>query len=151
MSGCLFLCRVCFPNPGEEKTLGIPRRACDYCGALCSNGPNGPLPQGSLVNASDAPPPRALSRAEIEAQVRPVEPPRPPPAPECSLPLDCAGNCHLSAGHEGDCVCLCGYGEPEVVTNEVPTPPEVLARLRERGIRRVCDGPVRATFVEEES
>lgn len=123
---CVFLCRACFPDPKEVKTLGIPRRECDYCGAVCSNVPEllG-LPPGDLVNASDAPAPRALSRQEVEAQVRPApEPVEPKSNPfialenRCGLRVEyCGGTCDLVREHSGDHVC-----NPDPETGEETCP-----------------------------
>lgn len=76
MSQTLFLCRVCFPNPDPNAMAPAVASfgACDYCGALCSNDPNSTLPRGTVVAADAAPPPRALTRQERDAQVREAPP-----------------------------------------------------------------------------
>lgn len=72
MTQSIFLCAFCFPNPDKEAftRATMPRGQCSYCGAICSDSPTVGLPPGSLVDAANAPPPRALSRQEREAQVR---------------------------------------------------------------------------------
>ena len=113
----LFLCLPCGKG-GEEKgkTPYVDRRECDYCGALCQNllvpfgqlPEPGALPRGAFITAASAPPPRALSRQEREAQVRPPPEPRvkrnpfrAPIGERCGLKAECGGDCELVRGHAG--------------------------------------------------
>lgn len=82
MSDDIFLCGPCSTPGGEEKnkTPRAESKACEYCGALCTNvhppwgqeRPPGSLPFGAYIVRNTAPAPRALSRAEAEARVLPL-------------------------------------------------------------------------------